>query len=284
MITNNYRFTQINGIKMLELSAINNTQVAQVYCTTRSGGISTGTYESMNCNIYKKLDIENGRENFRLVCKALNINDRHVITNRLVYFTDKVRCVTKTDLVDIYDESIAAPADGLVTDDDDIVLFFYAADCPVITFVDPEKRVIGGLHSGWKGCLIPIIENTVAAMCNNYGCQRENIIVQMTPSIGQCCFEVSEDVAEKFSKAGFSDFISREQERPHIWLDGVNTELLKKAGIKSENIYRTDICTCCNPALFHSYRRGPVDENGLHLNGMNGIFLRLNKHCPKHKF
>lgn len=276
MTSENYRFINVKGIKMLELSAINNTGVAQAYFTTRHGGISTGTYASMNCNIYKKLDIENGCENFKLACKALKINDRMVITNRLKYCTDIVRCVTKADVVDIYNEPLAAHADGLVTNDADIALFFYAADCSVISLVDAKKRVIGGIHAGWKGCLVPIIENTVAAMCDNYGCKRNEIIAQIAPTIGSCCFETGEDVAEQFEKAGFSEFILRDKVKPHIWLNGVNIALLKRAGIKEENIYHVDICTCCNPELFHSYRRGPVDENGLHLNGMNGIFIRLN--------
>ncbi len=278
MKSENYKFVNINGIRMMELSAIKETRVALAYYTTRHGGISTGTYASMNCNIYKRLDLENGCENFKLACKAIGIDDRTVITNRLTHFTDVVRCVSRTDIIDIYNESLAPHADGLVTDDPDITLFFYAADCAVIYFVDPEKRVIGGLHAGWKGCLIPIIENTVAVMCDKYGCQRENIVAQIAPSVGDCCFETGEDVAERFEKAGFSEFVSRRNlVKPHIQLNGVNVVLLQRAGIKPENIYRADICTCCNSKLFHSYRRGPVDENGMHLNGMNGLFMHLNK-------
>lgn len=272
-----YKFVNINGIRMMALSAINRTGAALAYYTTRHGGISTGTYASMNCNIYKKLDLENGCENFKLACKALNIDDRTVITNRFTHFTDVVRCVSKTDIIDIYNEPLAPHADGLVTDDPDITLFFYAADCAVICFVDPNKRVIGGLHAGWKGCLVPIIENTIAAMCNKYGCQRENIVAQIAPSIGACCFETGEDVAERFEKAGLSEFVSRNLKKPHIQLNEVNIVLLQRAGIKAKNIYRADICTCCNPELFHSYRRGPVDGNGMHLNGMNGLFIHLNK-------
>ena len=276
-MTTNNKFVDVNGITMLELSAINNTGVAQAYCTTRHGGISSGTYSSMNCNIYKQLDIENGKANFKLACGALGIDDKMVITNRFTHFTDKVRCVTKEDIIDLYAEPLAPHADGLVTDDPEVTLFFYAADCAIISFVDVEKRVVGGLHAGWKGSLIPIIENTVSAMCDGYGCRRENIIAQIAPSIGACCFECGYEVASQFEDAGHGEYISWKHEKPHIDLNGVNIKLLRKAGIISDNIHSVDICTCCHPDLFHSYRRGPIAENGDHLNGINGIFIRLIK-------
>ena len=271
-----HSFIKKNGIKMLELTAINKTGVAEAYCTTREGGISTGSYASMNCNLYKSLDIENGRENFRLACKALNIDPKSVITNRLIYFTDKVRCVTSNDIVDIYDEQLSAHADGLVTNDPEITLHLYASDCAIIFLVDSEKKVIGALHAGWKGSLTPIIENTVTSMRENYGCRSENIVAQICPSIEQCCFETGDEVAEQFEATGFSDFIAQIRSKPHIDLNGVNKLRLLRAGLKAENIHKSGICTCCNPDLFHSYRRGPIDENGAHLNGLNGFFIWLN--------
>lgn len=270
-----YCFVDKNGIKMLELTAINRTGVAEAYFTTRDGGISTGPCGSMNCNIYKELDIENGRENFKLACKALDINPQMVITNRLIYSTDKVRCVTRDDIVNIFDESLSSHADGLVTNDPEIAFYYYAADCAVILLVDNEKKAIGVLHAGWRGSLIPIIENTVACMEENYGCRREHIVAQICPSIEQCCFETGDNVAEQFVKSGFSDYITHINGRSHIDLNGINRLRLVRSGLKAENIYKTDICTCCHPELFHSYRRGPVGENGVHLNGMNGIFIHL---------
>lgn len=270
-----YRFVDINGVKLVELSAINKTGAAEAYFTTRIGGISKETFAEMNCNIYKKMDIENGRKNFVIACRSLGINPETVITNRLIYFTDKVRCVDKKDIVDIYDESVSAHADGLVTDDPSITLYFYAADCAIIFLADSVKKVIGALHAGWKGSLIPIIENTVLAMCDNYGCRPENIIAEICPSIEQCCFETGFEVSKQFENNGFSKFISYESEKPHIDLNGVNEQRLINAGLKKENIFKTSVCTCCHPDLFHSYRRGPVSENGVHLNGMNGAFIRI---------
>lgn len=269
-----YQFVEKNGIKMIELSVINNTGLAEGFCTTRHGGISTGTYASMNCNIYKKLDLENGQENYRLFCKAIGVDPNKVITNRLNAGTNLVRCVTKSDLIDIYDEPNAPRADGIVTNDPEITLYFYAADCAIIQIFDPIQKAIGACHAGWKGSLIGIIPNTIQAMKKEFGSNPQDLVAVICPSIASCCFEVGDEVAEEFRSQGFEKYIFMNYPKPHIDLFGVNSELLLQSGLEKERIHKIELCTYCHEDLFHSYRRGPV-ENGVHKNGMNGMFLRL---------
>ena len=120
-------------------------------------------------------------------------------------------------------------------------------------------------------------------MKNNYGCSVEDIVAVILPSIGQCCFEVGEEVAVQFRDAGFSEHIDESKDKPHINLFGVNAEILKKSGLKENNIHKIDLCTYCHEELFHSFRRGPIEirinsddkTSQVHLNGMNGMFIRL---------
>lgn len=49
-----YRFINKNGIRMIEVSPITDTGIAEAYYSTRHGGISTGTTASMN-GIFMKL-------------------------------------------------------------------------------------------------------------------------------------------------------------------------------------------------------------------------------------
>lgn len=153
-------------------------------------------------------------------------------------------------------------------------------------FVDVKKKVVACCHAGWKGSLCGIIGNTVEAMKNNYGCLVEDIVAVILPSIGQCCFEVGEEVAVQFRDAGFSEYIDQSKDKPHIDLFGVNSAILRKAGLTENNIHKIELCTYCNEALFHSFRRGPVETQikpdgkqiQAHLNGMNGMFIRLSSH------
>ncbi len=270
-----YRIINKNGIDMIDVVAINRTNVAMAYCTTRHGGISTGTTASMNCNLYKALDKDNGQENFRIFCRAIEIDPRKVITNRLIANTEICRYVNSDDIIDIYDEPIIPRADGLITDCNDITLFMYAADCAIIMLLDTDNKCVGMLHAGWKGSLGNIIPNTINAMKDKFHTDERNLIAVICPSISAECFEVGEDVAKLFSNRGFGKFVSRKNNKPHVDLFGVNKSTLISSGVLADNISTIELCTCLREDLFHSYRRGPVGENGVHLNGMNGMFLKL---------
>lgn len=270
-----YRFINKNGIDMIDVVAINRTEVAMAYCTTRHGGVSTGTTASMNCNLYKDLDKENGQKNFRIFCQAIGVDPGKVITNRLIANTDICRYVNSADIIDIYNEAIIPRADGLITDCRDITLFMYAADCAIIMLLDNANKCIGMLHAGWRGSLGNIIPNTINAMKDRFHTDERNLIAVICPSISAECFEVGDDVVKLFFDRGFGRFVSRKNDKPHIDLYGVNKLTLMDSGILEDNISTIELCTCLHEDLFHSYRRGPVNKNGMHLNGMNGMFLKL---------
>ncbi len=278
-----YRIVQKNNVEMIEITPINCTGIAEAFCSTRKGGVSEGPTASMSVNLYKKFDIESGQKNFKIFCNAIGVDSERVITNRLIYGTDLVRCVSSADIIDIYDEPAAPHADGLVTNDPSVTLFLYAADCAIVQFVDVKKKVVACCHTGWKGSLCGIIGNTVKAMEENYGCLAEDIVAVILPSIAQCCFEVGEEVAVQFRDTGFGKFIDTSKEKPHIDLFGVNAEILRIAGLSENNIHKIELCTYCHKELFHSFRRGPLEtkintegkQTQAHLNGMNGMFIRL---------
>ena len=271
-----------NGLKMMALLPINETGIAKAYCTIRDNpmGYSEGACGPFSCNIYKKFGLENGIKDFELCCNALNVNPNHVITNRLTALTNIVRIVDTNTLngYDIYDEVNAPRADGLITNSTDICLFNYAADCAIIMFVDPQNQVIGSLHASWKGSLLGIIENEVKGFKDNYGSDPADLIAVVMPSISVEYFEVGMDCAEQFVQAGFSEFIdTTSYEKPHIDLSKVNQAILIKCGLNKDHIHVIDdLCTYRDEKTFHSFRRGPIDEEGRHLNGMNGYFVKFN--------
>ena len=55
-------------------------------------------------------------------------------------------------------------ADAIVTRTEGLAIGVTAADCGPILFVDPNARVIGAAHAGWKGALTGILESTIDAM------------------------------------------------------------------------------------------------------------------------
>lgn len=274
-----------NGIKMMSILPINATGVAEAYISIRSNplGNSKGLpYGDLNCaGFFKKLGTEKSIADFKLCCEAIGVAPTSVTANRLIYFTDIVREVDSSclDGSTIYEASDLPHADGLITDDPNVTLFNYAADCAVIMFVSPKHRIAGSLHAAWKGSLCGIIENEVEAFRKKIGSDISDLTAVLCPCISQEHFEVGEEVAERFIDAGFEKHVDRTSyKKPHINLYGVNKSILLKCGLAQNNIYVIDdLCTVRNEEYFHSYRRGPLDpsEPSRHLNGQNGYFLKL---------
>lgn len=270
-----------NGLKMMSVEPINETGIAEAYITIKDNpmGCSKGYCGPLSSNIYKPLGREEGINDFMLCCESMGISYTDVITNRLIAFTDIVRDVDEKDLegYDIFDEPSAPRADGLITESNKITLMNYAADCAIIMFLDKKYKIAGILHAAWKGSLLGIIEAEVEAFRKKTNNDIDNLIAVMMPSISLDCFEVGDDCAEQFVAAGYKDFVDFENyTKPHVDLAGVNKSILLKCGINPENIYSTnEYCTYKNADLFHSYRRGPVGENNIHYNGMNGYFIKL---------
>lgn len=91
--------------------------------------------------------------------------------------------------------------DGLVTKERRLALVTGHADCNAVFFFDPAKQVIGLAHSGWRGTLGGIGRAMVQTMASRYGCEPEDILAGIGPSLCQECFEVDQDVAQAFFDA-----------------------------------------------------------------------------------
>lgn len=271
-----------NGLKMLAALPINNTGVAEAYYTIKDNpiGHSKNDCAPFSCNIYKKLGLSEGIEDFKLCCDALEITPSNVASSRLIYATNEVKVYTKADMkgYDIFDEPSAPHCDGLITAEKGITLFLYAADCILINFVDIKKKIIGSCHCSWGTTLNGIAESEVKTFIEKYKSNLSDIIVFIWPGISKERFEVGNECSDMFIKAGFGQFVDiTSYEKPHIDLQAVNKQILLNCGINENNIYiLDDLCTMRDEQLFHSYRRGPINpETNIHLNGMNGCFIKL---------
>ncbi|MDR0292377.1 MAG: laccase domain-containing protein, partial [Elusimicrobium sp.] len=71
------------------------------------------------------------------------------------------------------------------------------------------------------------------------------------PHIQECCFEVKEDVAEKFDKSS----VERRDGKIFISLRNEIRLQLKAEGLADEDIHTPCFCTCHDKEAFFSYRR-----------------------------
>lgn len=148
--------------------------------------------------------------------------------------------------------------DGLVTDRPFLFLIIKTADCLPVLVVDQAKKVIAAVHCGWKGTRERIIQRAIQSFKSHYGCSPSSLLVALGPRIGHECYEIGEDVRQRFTEEGFSsDFFHPHPARKGKYLFDLKTANLRQLlsqGVKEENIYSVDICTHCQED-FPSYRR-----------------------------
>ncbi len=184
--------------------------------------------------------------------------------------TDEIKVVKNKRYKDRpeFETSDYSKTDGLITNKKDIILETTNADCILLLFYDPVKEVIANTHSGWKGTIQRISVKTVEKMKNEFGCNPEDIICCICPSIRKCHFEVDRDVKEMFENEykdlkndQLCDIIQEKipNEKWNIDTVLINKIILQKAGLNEENIVDSGICSVCHSDLIHSFR---VEKQG----------------------
>lgn len=177
--------------------------------------------------------------------------------------TDKIVILDENNISEEFDD-----VDGFVTDLKDVAILTTSADCQNIMIYDPINKVIGNVHSGWKGTTKKIVINALNIMIKEFNSNPENIIVCISPSILKCCFEVEEDVVALFKEA-FDDIdeditlgdIKEGKQKYYIDTVSINRKEMLKLGLKDENIVSSNKCTMCNSLEYHSFRKDK-DKSG----------------------
>ena len=152
--------------------------------------------------------------------------------------------------------------DGLITNKSNIALVTKSKDCNSIFIIDTKNKIIGNIHSGWKGTLHSIITIAINQMKEKYNSVSKDIKIVFNPSIRECCFEVDNDVYDLFIKK-YKDksYYKKISNKYLINLVKIIKDDAKKLGIKEENIIDNNICTLCNRKLFNSHRNNDIELN-----------------------
>ncbi len=148
--------------------------------------------------------------------------------------------------------------DAIITPLKHIGLFLKTADCVPIFLFDPINKIIGAVHAGWRGTSLKILKKAIQKMEHYYKTKPEDIYIFIGPSIGACCYQVKEDVYNHFSFLGKErqNFFARRKDRSYMMdLRGINAYIGEKAGVLTDHIEISELCTFCNPEFFYSYRR-----------------------------
>ena len=211
------------------------------FSTTRRGGVSTGTYASLNCTPYTG---------------------------------DAPQCVSRNDAFLSANEeqrhALLQGIDALVTDRPGICLCISTADCIPILLYDKKHQAIAAVHAGWRGTVNFIVGHALEQMRTFYGTDGADVSAVIGPGISLRAFEVGDEVYEAFRQADFPmERIARRESKWHIDLPEANRLQLLDFGVPSSAIETSGICTYTQYDDFFSARRLGVKSGRM----LTGIML-----------
>jgi polyphenol oxidase len=202
--------------------------------STRQGGVSDGSFASLNLGLLTDDVPDHVHENRRRLCEAVGADPERLAMNRQVHAATVNRAEAGER---------GKPGDGLWTDETALPMLKVTADClPVALARTNGSPGLALLHAGRLGLLEGILEAGVAAL-------GERVAAVIGPGIGPCCYEVSADIREAYRDR----FGATAVKGDNLDLWTVSEQVLRDAGVGP--VERLDLCTACDPDRFFSHRR-----------------------------
>jgi YfiH family protein len=216
-------------------------EVLRCLSFTRWGGVSLPPYNELNIGLNIGDDREAVEENRHIVRTMLDarelISSGQVHSSRLAVVEGPVQ-----------EESLAG-VDGLLTDVPGVALLIQHADCQAVVLYDSKKRAVANIHCGWEGSVSGILVKAVIKMAEAYSSRPQDLWASVSPSLGPCCAEFKD--WKRLLPRSFHDF----QTVPaHFDFWAITRWQLRSAGLPSEQIEISRVCTACSEDYF-SYRR-----------------------------
>jgi polyphenol oxidase len=247
------------GVELYRYKILANHQEICHFISTRRGGESKKPYDSLNLAFHvsdKKVDVLRNRT---ILANLLGISISNFVFMKQVH-GDKVAVIGNDERSKgaFSHEDAIDGVDAMITTTPGICLLVQLADCVPVLLFDPEKKIVAAVHAGWRGTMKQITKNTVKKMIQEFGCNPQNIVAGIGPSIGPCCFESKDIELRKKWERIYSEkdrVISVHKEKTGIDLWRANRIQLMRAGVKEENIESAEICTSCNTDDFYSYKK-----------------------------
>ena len=116
--------------------------------------------------------------------------------------------------------------DGIITNQRNVALGIYVADCCAVYIADPRTPATGLVHSGRKGTELGVVTNAIRQMIERFGSDPANMVVQLSPCIRP----------------------------PHYDVDFASEIIRQCRALDVQHIHDSGTCTACDPSRYYSYR------------------------------
>ncbi len=257
--------------------------------TGRDGGVSEGSFASLNLGGHVGDDADAVAQNRRILLDALGASDAQLIMANQVHGCNIVevpragagRAFDPIVLEDARKQALEG-ADALAVEASQVAALLCFADCTPVIIVSPSGR-FAVAHAGWRGAVAGIAGKTVRVLARmdaedlmhagerrdargqgfSPSCESDPEFDQamreaaasfnayIGPHIHVECFETGDAVREQFVDA-FGDSVAPDQS--HVDLSRAVSLDLERAGVSPLRIVDAGICTKCSSDEYFSYR------------------------------
>ncbi|MDE0372942.1 MAG: peptidoglycan editing factor PgeF [Rhodospirillales bacterium] len=229
--------------------------------TLRGGGVSRGSYASLNLSAGVGDDEANVARNRRIFSEMLELPAEPLWLGQVhgirILDLDSGDPATANDLAGQLSpgpsNSTQPPtADGAVTSRGGQPCAVLTADCLPVLLCDTSGSRVGAAHAGWRGLAGGVLESAVRCMDVDPG----RLLAWIGPGIGPAAYEVGNDVLERFTASdpdAARCFTSNSNGRWQADLYGLARRRLRAAGVPA--VHGGSWCAHTESNRFFSHRR-----------------------------
>lgn len=216
--------------------------------TQRDGGVSQKEFDSLNLAFHVEDDESLVQINHDILANTLDY-DKYSLVYMKQFHSDIIHIVTEDD-----NFNTPPTCDALITDKTNTPLMVMVADCFPVLFYDPSQKVIAVAHSGRAGTFQNIVKKVIEKMHSEFHSNPKNILVNVGAGIGECCYEVGEEIVTEAQELGYDYAITKKEEKNFLNISNILQQQLKESGIKDKHLKIDNTCTSCNTDQYFSYR------------------------------
>ncbi|SHM07246.1 conserved hypothetical protein [Caldanaerovirga acetigignens] len=245
-------------VEFLIIPSFEETGLVRHAFSTRRGGFSVNHCESLNLGFNKGDDRQIVLKNYEVFCDAVGIKMENLVASNQVHESEIYVAGKEDRGKGILIKSDITGKDALITREKEVALVTYYADCVPLFLLDPITPAVGLVHAGWRGTVKKIGMKTVKKMIEVFNTPVGKLLCGIGPCIAGSCYEVDDNVVEKFKDAfEYWKTLVKYKGNGRWLLDLVkaNKMQLEDMGVNPENITVSGLCTHCCSDLFYSYRR-----------------------------
>ncbi|MBF0182954.1 MAG: peptidoglycan editing factor PgeF [Magnetococcales bacterium] len=243
------------------------------FFSTRHGGVSQGNCTSLNLGQQVQDDPQAVAINRQRIVEALG---------EKIHWSSFLHQVhgTTTVTADAHPWPRPPEADAQITRQSGVLLAILTADCAPLLFADPQERIIGAAHAGWRGALYGVVESCLNEMVAA-GAYVNQIHAFLGPCIHAASYEVDPPFYNTFAaqaekmRTDYKKFFSKQNNIGKLRFDlpGYLRERLETYGLSKERIHDAKQCTYSRNSDFFSHRYATQRNTAPCGRQMGGILL-----------